>query len=248
MQWQLLAEHASKQSAPIVGALPSEVAIMGALTMNLHLLMASYYTPTASKNKIIMDWKAFPSDHYAIESQLRGHGYDPKEAMIMIAPEQGSYEISTEKILSVIDEHAATTALLLLPGIQYYTGQFFDIKTITKYAQSKGLIVGWDLAHAAGNVPLELHEWNVDFAVWCTYKYMNAGPGAIAGLFVHERHGTVDYTEGDDKPKYRHRLMGWYGGDQSCRFLMDNSKSIYYFINDQGTTVYAVYLPKRSKY
>ncbi|PQE28699.1 putative Kynureninase protein [Rutstroemia sp. NJR-2017a WRK4] len=206
-QWQLLAEHASKQSAPIVGALPSEVAIMGTLTMNLHLLMASFYTPTPEKNKIILEWKAFPSDHYAIESQIRGHGYDPASSMVMIGPDEGTYEISTEKILRTIDEHADTTALLLLPGIQYYTGQFFDIKTITAYAQSKGLLVGWDLAHAAGNVPLELHDWNVDFAVWCTYKYMNAGPGSIAGMYVHERHGQVDYSEGEDKPKYRHRLM-----------------------------------------
>jgi kynureninase len=151
--------------------------------------MASFYTPKATKSKIILDWKAFPSDHYAIESQIRGHGYDPNECMIMIGPEEGEYEVSTEKVLSVIDEHASTTALLLLPGIQYYTGQWFDMPRITKYAQSKGLIVGWDLAHAAGNVPLQLHDWNVDFAAWCTYKYMNAGPGAIAGLYIHERHG-----------------------------------------------------------
>jgi kynureninase len=223
-EWQLLAEHASKQTAPIIGALSSEVAIMGSLTMNLHLLMASFYTPTATKNKIILDWKAFPSDHYAIESQIRGHGFDPKEAMIMIGPEEGEYEISTEKVLSVIDEHASTTALFLMPGIQYYTGQLFDIKSITEYAQSKGLIVGWDLAHATGNVPLSLHDWNVDFAAWCTYKYMNAGPGAIGGLYIHERHGRVCYEEGD-KPEYRHRLAGWYGGDQIGRFNMDNSLS-----------------------
>lgn len=221
-EWQLLAEQVAKHSAPIVGAMPSEVAIMGTLTVNLHLLMASFYTPTPTKNKIILDWKAFPSDHYAVESQIRGHGYDPSTSMIMIGPDEGEYEISTEKILAVIDEHADTTALVLLPGIQYYTGQFFDIKTITKHAQSKGLIIGWDLAHAAGNVPLELHDWNVDFAAWCTYKYMNAGPGAIAGLYVHQRHGEVDYSEGT--PKFRHRLSGWYGGDQVGRFNMDNSK------------------------
>ncbi|RDW84497.1 kynureninase-2 [Coleophoma cylindrospora] len=221
-QWQLLAEHASKQSAPIVGAKPEEVAIMGTLTANLHMLMASFYVPTAEKSKVIMDWKAFPSDHYAIESQIRGHGLDPESNMVMIGPKEGTYEIKTQDILALIDEHAATTALVLLPGIQYYTGQLFDIKTITAYAQSKGLIIGWDLAHAAGNVPLQLHDWNADFAAWCTYKYMNAGPGSIAGLFVHERHGVVDYSEGEDKPKYRHRLMGWYGGDQTSRFNMDN--------------------------
>ncbi len=196
---------------------------MGTLTGNLHLLMASFYTPTREKSKIILDWKAFPSDHFAIESQIRGHGYDPKEAMVMIGPEEGSYEVSTEAILKVIDENAPTTALLLLPGIQYYTGQFFDMKTITKYAQDRGLIVGWDLAHAAGNVPLQLHDWNVDFAAWCTYKYMNAGPGAIAGLYVHERHGRVEYSEGGDKPVFRHRLAGWYGGDQTGRMNMENS-------------------------
>jgi len=195
---------------------------MGTLTMNLHLLMASFYTPTATKNKIILDWKAFPSDHYAVESQIRGHGYNPEECMIMVGPEKGEYEVSTEKILSIIDEHASTTALVMLPGIQYYTGQFFDIKTITAHAQSKGLLIGWDLAHAAGNVPLELHDWNVDFAAWCTYKYMNAGPGSIAGLYVHERHGTVDYSKDDNKPIFRHRLSGWYGGDQVGRFNMDN--------------------------
>lgn len=221
-QWQLLAEHASKLSAPIVGAAPAEVATMGTLTMNLHLLMASFYIPIASKNKIILDWKAFPSDHYAIESQIRGHGYNATDSMVMIGPDEGEYEVSTSKILSIIDEHADTTALVLLPGIQYYTGQLFDIERITAHAQSKGLIVGWDLAHAAGNVPLHLHDWNVDFAAWCTYKYMNAGPGAIAGMYIHERHGKVDYSKGADKPEYRHRLAGWYGGDQVGRFNMDN--------------------------
>lgn len=224
IQWQLLAEHAAEQAAPIVGALPSEVGIMGSLTANLHLLMGSFYTPTAAKNKIILDWKSFPSDHFAIESQIRLHGYDPKEAMVMIGPKEGTYEISTKDILAVIDEHASTTALLLLPGIQYYTGQYFDMKTITKYAQDRGLTVGWDLAHAAGNVPVQLHDWNVDFAVWCTYKYMNAGPGAIAGFFVHEKHGKVEYV--DDKPIFRHRLSGWYGGDQTGRMNMENSKPI----------------------
>lgn len=221
---------------------------MGTLTTNLHLLMGSFYTPTKEKNKIILDWKAFPSDHYAIESQIRGHGYDPKEAMIMIAPEDGQYEVSTESILRVIDEHADTTALVLLPGIQYYTGQLFEMKTITAYAQSKGLIVGWDLAHAAGNVPLELHDWNVDFAVWCTYKYMNAGPGAIAGLYVHERHGVVDYSDGEDQPpKFRHRLAGWYGGDQVGRFNMDNSKFTRSGVSRDADIAFRVQTKSRSK-
>jgi kynureninase len=144
--------------------------------------------------------------------------------MVLIGPDEGQHEISTEKILSYIDKHAEDGALLLLPGIQYYTGQLFDIPQITKYAKSRNLVVGWDLAHAYGNVELKMHDWNVDFAAWCTYKYGNAGPGAMGGLFVHERHGKVDYSAGEDSPKFRHRLTGWYGGDRSVRFKMDNSE------------------------
>ncbi|KAL2797768.1 pyridoxal phosphate-dependent transferase [Aspergillus keveii] len=221
-QWQLLPAQAAESMSKIVGAQPSEVTAMGTLTANLHLLLASFYKPTASKHKILMDWKAFPSDHYAIESHIAWHDLDPKNSMVLIGPAEGEYEISTEKILSYIDQHAEDAALLLLPGIQYYTGQFFEIKKITEYAQSKGLVVGWDLAHAFGNVILQLHDWNVDFAVWCTYKYGNAGPGSMGGLFVHEKHGRVDYSQGDDAPQFRHRLAGWYGGDRSVRFKMDN--------------------------
>lgn len=166
---------------------------------------------------------------YAIESQVQWHGRKPEDSMVLIGPDEGSYVISTEKILSIIDEHASDAALLLLPGIQYYSGQLFDIPTITAHAQSRGLVVGWDLAHVYGNLDVKLHDWNVDFAVWCTYKYGNAGPGAIAGIFVHERHGTVDYSQGEDKPVYRNRLSGWYGGDRSVRFKMDNSKQIPQF-------------------
>lgn len=140
--------------------------------------------------------------------------------MILLEPDE-DHEISTKRILRAIDDNADEIALVMLPGIQYYTGQFFDIETITSYAQSKGLTIGWDLAHAAGNVPVRLHDWNVDFAVWCTYKYMNAGPGSIAGAFVHERHGKVD-LDGNSVPKFRPRLSGWYGGDQESRFKMDN--------------------------
>ncbi|GES59466.1 kynureninase [Aspergillus terreus] len=220
--WQLLAEQAAESMSKIVGADPAEVAAMGTLTANLHLLMASFYKPTATKHKILMDWKAFPSDHYAIESHIAWHNLDPKKSMVLIGPDEGEYEISTDKILSYIDQHAEDAALLLLPGIQYYTGQLFDIAKITEYAKSRNLVVGWDLAHAYGNVELKLHDWNVDFAAWCTYKYGNAGPGAMAGLFVHEKHGQVDYSQGEDSPKFRHRLTGWYGGDRSVRFKMDN--------------------------
>lgn len=144
--------------------------------------------------------------------------------MVLVGPEDGEYEISTERVISYIDHHAAETALVLLPGIQYYTGQFFDIQKITAYAQSRGIVIGWDLAHVYGNVEVKLHDWNVDFAAWCTYKYGNAGPGVMAGLFVHERHGQVDYSAGEETPKFRHRLTGWYGGDRSVRFKMDNSE------------------------
>jgi kynureninase len=161
---------------------------------------------------------------YAIESQIRWHGFDPKQSTVLVSPSEGDYFIPTPRILGLIDEHASETALLLLPGIQYYTGQHFDIPTITKHAQSQGIVVGWDLAHAYGNVEVSLHEWNVDFAAWCTYKYGNAGPGAIAGLFVHEKHGNIDYSQGEENPIYRHRLTGWYGGDREARFKMDNSK------------------------
>jgi kynureninase len=141
--------------------------------------------------------------------------------MIQIQPDENFY-ISTEKILATIDEHAEETALLLLPGIQYYSGQLFDIPRITKHAQAKGIVVGWDLAHAAGNVELSLHDWNVDFAAWCTYKYINAGTGSISGAFVHERHGKVEFDAETGRPVYRHRLTGWYSGDKSVRFNMDN--------------------------
>ncbi|KAJ5776037.1 uncharacterized protein N7511_001048 [Penicillium nucicola] len=221
-QWQLMSEQASASMSKIVGAAPEEVAAMGTLTMNLHLLLASFYKPTETRRKILMDWKAFPSDHYAIESHIAWHSLDAKENMVLIGPDEGEHEISTEKILSYIDKHAEDGAVLLLPGIQYYTGQYFDIPRITEYAQARNLVVGWDCAHAFGNVDLKLHDWNVDFAVWCTYKYGNAGPGSMGGLFLHEKHGRVDYSAGEDSPKFRHRLAGWYGGDRSVRFKMDN--------------------------
>ncbi|KAF3062073.1 Kynureninase 1 [Daldinia childiae] len=240
--WQDLAEDCAIKSAAIVGAKPEEVVIMNTLTANLHLLMASFYRPTEKRHKIILEWRPFPSDYgrinkndirpvwegtnksnkYAIESQIQWHNLDPSKSMITIQPDANFY-ISTDLILRTIDEHADETALILLPGIQYYSGQLFDIERITAHAQSKGIVVGWDLAHAAGNVELRLHDWNVDFAAWCTYKYQNAGPGSIAGAFVHERHGAVErgeYPEG--KATYRPRLSGWYGGDKSVRFNMDN--------------------------
>jgi kynureninase len=220
--WQELADQAAQLSAPIVGALPVEVSMQNTLSINLHLLMASFYRPTPTRNKILMEHHAFPSDHYAVESQIQWHGYNASEAMILLKPEEGQFTLSTEQILQSIDKHAEEIALVLLPGIQYYTGQLLDIPTITKHARSKGLVVGWDLAHAAGNVPLKLHDWDVDFAAWCTYKYMNSGPGGMGGIFVHERHGKVEKDE-DGKLRFRHRLTGWYSGDRASRFNMDNS-------------------------
>ncbi|KAI9867068.1 MAG: Kynureninase (L-kynurenine hydrolase) [Trichoglossum hirsutum] len=222
--WVQADEVAAEQMAKVVGAMPSEVAVMGTLTGNLHLLMASFYRPECREGgrwKVIMEGKAFPSDHFAVESQIRSHNLEPSTALILInSPSPSHPLLTTSQILSTITQHASTTSLLLLPGIQYYTGQLFDIPTITAHAHSHGLLVGWDLAHAAGNVELQLHDWNVDFAVWCNYKYLNAGPGAIAGMFVHEKHGKVDRGGGEEG--YRHRLGGWWGGDKKVRFQMEN--------------------------
>ncbi|KAK4120301.1 kynureninase 2 [Parathielavia appendiculata] len=226
--WQDMAADCAQQSLDLVGAASaSEVIYMNTLTVSLHLMMASFYRPTEKRHKIIAEWKPFPSDSYAIASQLQWHGLSPETSLIEIHPDQpGTMCISTEHILSVIDEHADETALLLLPGIQYYTGQLFDIPRITAHARARGITVGWDLAHAAGNVELSLHDWDVDFAVWCTYKYLNAGPGAIAGVFVHERHHHADANANQDSGVvnglgYRHRLAGWYGADKSVRFNME---------------------------
>lgn len=236
VSWQDMAEDCAIKSAGLVGASPHEIVIMNTLTANLHFMMASFYKPTEKRHKIILEWRPFPSDHYAIESQIQWHGLDPEKTMVKIEPED--YLISTEKILATIDEHADETALILLPGIQYYSGQLFDIPKITAYARARGITVGWDLAHAAGNVELSLHEWDIDFACWCTYKYINAGPGSIAGAFVHERHGKVEWADGAEKPTYRPRLTGWYGGDKSVRFNMDNK-----FVPTPGAGGYQVSNP-----
>ncbi|KAI9700751.1 MAG: Kynureninase (L-kynurenine hydrolase) [Candelina mexicana] len=218
-------EDAAEKMSKIIGALPSEVAVMGTLTANLHLLMASFYRPTKERWKIILEGKAFPSDHYAVESQIRHHNLNPADSMILIEPKSlDDATISTERICSVIDEHASTTALILLPGIQYYTGQYFDMAKITAHAHEREVLIGWDLAHAAGNVDVKLHDWNVDFAAWCNYKYVNSGPGAIGAIFVHERHGNVDMDKKNQgQLGYTPRLSGWWGGDKSTRFRMENT-------------------------
>ncbi|OAL49429.1 kynureninase [Pyrenochaeta sp. DS3sAY3a] len=247
--WLDIDDAIKDKTAKIVGALPSEVVIMETLTANLHLLMSSFYRPTKDRWKIIIEGKAFPSDHYAALSQIAHHNLDPSSLITIDPPSASSPYLSNEHILSVISQHAPTTALVLLPGIQFYSGQFFDIELITRHCQALGVTVGWDLAHAVGNVPLKLHDWNVDFAAWCNYKYMNGGPGVIGGLFVHERHGKVEFgpvaqednastthngsaataTAGtadrhtNTQLAYRPRLSGWWGSDKSSRFRMDNT-------------------------
>ncbi|KAH9861727.1 Kynureninase 2 [Plenodomus biglobosus] len=207
----MVAECARKMS-DIVGAAPSEIVAMNTLTINLHLMMAAFYKPTEKKHKIMCEWRPFPSDWYAIESQIEWHGLDPKKSMLLVEPDDG-YIMTTKNILKLIDDNVDELALIMLPGIQYYSGQLLDIPTITAHARKHGITIGWDLAHAAGNVELKLHDWDVDFACWCTYKYMNAGAGAVAGAFIHEKHGNNDHYTG---------LKGWYGHDKSSRFLMDN--------------------------
>jgi kynureninase len=158
-----------------------------------------------------------------VESQISQHGFDVKDAMILIEPEDSQATLTTEQILETIDMHADTTALILLPGVQFYTGQYLDIATITRHAHSKRILIGWDCAHAAGNVELKLHGWDVDFAAWCNYKYLNSGPGAIAAIFVHDKHGRVEMSASQPENRYRPRLCGWWGADKQTRFEMDNS-------------------------
>ncbi len=209
--WWTYHKRLKSSLAHIVGAKEHEVVAMNNLTTNLHLLMASFYRPTNSRYQIMIEGDAFPSDHYAVESQLRWHGFDPAQALIELHPRAGKEVLHTEDILQAIEQHADSLALVLLPGIQYYTGQFFDMNAITESAQSVGATVGFDLAHAVGNVPMQLNNWNVDFAVWCSYKYLNSGPGNAGGAFVHER-----YANDTQLP----RLAGWWGHREEDRFQM----------------------------
>jgi len=179
--------------------------------VNLHLMMATFYHPTKSRFKILMEDPAFPSDTYAIKTQIIHHGLDPKDALILARPRSGEFTVRTEEILDLMEKHADELAVVLIGGVNFFTGQLFDIPTITAAARKHGITVGVDLAHAIGNVPLSLHDWNIDFAVWCSYKYLNAGPGAVAGAFVHERHATNTNLP---------RLAGWFGNDPNTRFRM----------------------------
>lgn len=210
--WMFYHKELKQLMAPIVGAKPTEVCPMNTLTVNLHLLMVSFYQPKGKKFKIIMEAGAFPSDQYAIESQVRFYGYDPAEAIIEVKPREGEYTLQTEDIIQSIYGNGEEIALVLFGGINYFTGQWFDMPAITKAGHEIGAIVGFDLAHAAGNVPLQLHDWGIDFACWCSYKYQNAGPGGISGIFVHEKHFNNTSLN---------RFAGWWGYKEEKRFKME---------------------------
>jgi kynureninase len=212
--WMPYHELLAEPMARLVGASTTEVVTMNSLTVNLHLMMTSFYRPTRERHRILLEEQAFPSDDYAVESQAIIHGFDPVEALVRLRPDvrKSKHTIDTAQVAEVLERDGDSIALVLLPGVQYYTGQAFEIEAITRLAHGKGCVVGFDLAHAAGNLVLHLHEWNVDFAVWCTYKYLNSGPGSVGGCFVHERHGRQQ-----DLP----RLAGWWGHDKKLRFRME---------------------------
>ena len=207
-------ENLGEKMAKIVGAQKDEVVAMNSLTVNLHFMMVSFYNPTKTRFKVIIEKNAFPSDQYAVKSQIEFHGYKPEDALIEIEAREGEDLIRTEDIIDLLEREGDEIALVMLGGLNYYTGQAFEMEKITKAGHDKGCTVGFDLAHGAGNLDLHLHDWNVDFAVWCTYKYMNSGPGGIAGCFVHERHITRT-----DLP----RFAGWWGHEKATRFLMDDT-------------------------
>lgn len=202
----------SEPMASLIGARATEVVMMNSLTTNLHLLMVSFYRPTSERYKILIERKAFPSDRYAVDSQVRLHGLDPAVSLLEATPRQGEDCLRAEDVVTLIERAADSLALVLLPAVQYFTGQAFEIEEITQAAHRAGAVAGWDLAHAAGNLDMSLHDWNVDFAVWCSYKYLNSGPGSVGGAFVHERH-----SESFDLP----RLAGWWGHDERSRFAME---------------------------
>lgn len=210
--WMPYHELLTDKMAKIVGALPSEVIMMNQLTVNLHLLMVSFYQPTKQRYKILCEAKAFPSDQYALQSQLNFHGFNSDDALIEVAPREGEYHIRIEDILTEIEKNKDSIALILIGGVNYFSGQVFDMKSITNAGHKAGAIVGFDLAHAAGNIKLELHNWGVDFAAWCSYKYLNSGPGSVAGAFIHEKH-----HQNTNLPLF----AGWWGHDKKTRFLMD---------------------------
>lgn len=210
--WMPYHERFPQQLSKIVGALPEELVVMNQLTVNLHLLMVSFYRPSPERFKIICEAKAFPSDQYAMESQVKYHGFQPEDAIIEVHPRKGEHHLRTEDILATIQQHGSSTALVLFSGVQYYSGQVFDMQAITRAAHAEGAYCGFDLAHAAGNVELKLHEWGADFACWCSYKYLNSGPGGVSGVFIHQRH--------HNNPGIP-RFAGWWGHRKDTRFLME---------------------------
>jgi kynureninase len=211
--WLSYHELLTDKMAKLVGALPQETVMMNQLTVNLHLLMVSFYRPTKSRFKILCEAKAFPSDQYALQSQLKFHGYSLEDALVEVSPREGEFHIREEDIFSAIEKNKDALALIMIGGVNYFTGQVFDMKAVTDMGHKAGAMVGFDLAHAAGNIKLYLHDWNVDFAAWCSYKYLNSGPGGVAGAFVHEKH-----LKNTDLPLF----AGWWGHDKKTRFLMDN--------------------------
>ncbi len=210
--WWDYHERFAQPLSKLVGAFPSEVTVMNTLTVNLHLLMVSFYRPTSTRYKIICEEKAFPSDQYLFQSQVRFHGYEPEDAIVEVKRRDGEHNIRVEDVVAKINEIGDELALVLIGGVNYYTGQVFDMKTITEAGHSVGAYVGWDLAHAAGNIELHLHDWQVDFAAWCSYKYMNSGPGNASGCFIHEKHHT-----NSELP----RFAGWWGHNKERRFKME---------------------------
>ena len=200
----------SEQTARLVGAKPNEVVVMNSLTVNLHLMMVSFYRPTKERHKIVVEESAFPSDQYAVQSQIGYHGFDPASSLVELKPQPGERVLRDEEILRLIEREGDSIALVMLGGVNYSSGQFFDLAAIARAGHAKECVVGFDLAHAAGNVPLSLHDWDADFAVWCSYKYLNGGPGCIAGCFVHERHAREALP----------RFAGWWGHDPETRFKM----------------------------
>ena len=210
--WYSAHEPLMAPGARLVGGKPGEVTFMNGLTTNLHLMMASFYRPEGRRTKILIEDDAFGSDSYAVRSQAEWHGLDPDETVVRVRPRDGERALRDRDIIETIERLDGELALVMLGGVNYLTGQWFDMQSITRAGHEVGARVGWDLAHAAGNVPMSLHEWGVDFACWCSYKYLNAGPGAVSGVFVHEKHG-VDR----EMPK----LTGWWGTEPSVRFKMD---------------------------
>lgn len=209
--WLSYHENLTEMTARLVGAKPVEVVVMNTLTVNLHLMMVSFYRPTKTRHKIIVESGAFPSDQYAVASQVKFHGFDPRESIIELKPRSGEATLRPEDIIETIDKHSEHLALVMLGNVNYLTGQAFDMQAISRAAHKHGAYAGFNLAHGAGNLKLELHDWDVDFAVWCSYKYLNAGPGNLSGCFVHERHAH-EFT--------LPRFAGWWGHNKKTRFLM----------------------------